>query len=163
MAKIPKVLHSKSAQTIVLFFFRQKRQNVTILVCSLFFYTYLGFYRDSNKYLLCFCWDYIRITKKTTHFFGITENKKIKYWDSIGLHRDSKKKVEKLVQGFQNIFMGLYGIIWDYMGLRFFFGHICSSGGRGQVQKDDVFSRQSLSHYCLFRILVRAADMPKKT
>ena len=32
------------------------------------------------------------LQNKTTHFFGITENKKIKHWDSIGLHRDSKKK-----------------------------------------------------------------------
>ena len=32
------------------------------------------------------------IQNKTTHFFGITENKKIKYWDSIGLHGIPEKK-----------------------------------------------------------------------
>ena len=96
-AKIPKVLHSKSAKTIVLFFFCQKRQNVTILVCSLFF---IHIWVSIGILINTFCVSVGIISglqNKATHFFGITENKKIKYWDSIGLHRDSRKKVEKLV------------------------------------------------------------------
>ena len=111
-AKIPKVLRSKCSTSF--FFFRQKRPNVTISVCSLFFNKYLGYYRDSKIFF-----DSLRITKipfgfllelyqdyKIKHdFFGITENQKGIPW---GLHRDSKKSVKNPFRNFKILW-------WDSM------------------------------------------------
>ena len=121
MAKIPKVLHSKSAQTIVLFFSPKKAKCNYFGLLTLFF---IHIWVSIGILINTFCVSVGIISglqKKTTHFFGITENKKIKYWDSIGLHGILEKKWKNSFRDskiFSWDYMGLYGIIWDYV---FFF------------------------------------------
>ena len=124
------------------------------------FFPKLGFYKDSKKLLRNIYGDnentfgaYVGILsglqkKKNRILSGLQKPRKM----AMGFYMDSKKTHQKVVWGFRFFFPGFFGILQDSDT---YFGHICSSVGKGGC-KFTTYLKMNLKITMLLRLVFLA-------